>query len=57
MSLRMTANLVCDALNIALWRRGFPEGLIIHSDRGSQYCSAAYREIISKSKFKQSMSR
>ena len=57
MSSRMTADLVCDALNMALWRRGFPQGLIIHSDRGSQYCSAAYREIISGNKLKQSMSR
>lgn len=57
MSSRMTADLVCDALNMALWRRGFPQGLIIHSDRGSQYCSTAYREIISGNKLNQSMSR
>lgn len=57
MSSRMTADLVCDALNMALWRRGFPQGLIIHSDRGSQYCSTAYREIISANKLRQSMSR
>ncbi len=35
MSERMTATLVCDALMMALWRRGMPEGVIFHSDRGS----------------------
>lgn len=57
MSTRMTADLVCDALSMALWRRGFLKGVIIHSDRGSQYCSKAYREIIDKYQLKQSMSR
>jgi len=37
---RMTATLVCDALIMALWRRKMPIGVIVHSDRGSQYCSA-----------------
>lgn len=57
MSTRMTADLVCGALSMALWRRGFPEGVIVHSDRGSQYCSKAYREIIDKHQLKQSMNR
>jgi putative transposase len=46
MSERMTAHLVCDALQMALWRRGMPTGVIVHSDRGSQYCSAAYQALI-----------
>ncbi len=54
---RMTADLVCDALQMALWRRGFPEGVIAHSDRGSQYCSHAYRDLIEKHGLRQSMSR
>ncbi|WP_157940073.1 DDE-type integrase/transposase/recombinase, partial [Vibrio splendidus] len=37
MDTRMTASLVCDALSMALFRRGFPEQVITHSDRGSQY--------------------
>jgi len=41
MAARMTAALVCDALTMALWRRKRPEGVIVHSDRGSQYCSAS----------------
>jgi len=48
MSERMTAQLVCDALKMALWRRGMPRGVIVHSDRGSQYCSAAYQALIRK---------
>jgi putative transposase len=48
MSGRMTAQLVCDALQMALWRRRMPSGVIVHSDRGSQYCSAAYQMLIKK---------
>ena len=39
MSERMTARLVCDALQMALFRRKRPKNVIVHSDRGSQYCS------------------
>ncbi len=44
MDTRMTATLVCDALSMGLFRRGFPEEVIVHSDRGSQYCSKDYRD-------------
>ncbi|WP_221274594.1 IS3 family transposase [Thaumasiovibrio subtropicus] len=54
---RMTASLVGDALKMALFRRGLPEEVIVHSDRGSQYCSKSYREIIHSHNLKQSMSR
>jgi putative transposase len=46
MSERMTSTLVCDALRMALFRRGMPRGVILHSDRGSQYCSHEYQKII-----------
>jgi transposase InsO family protein len=46
MSERMTSTLVCDALIMALFRRGMPRGVILHSDRGSQYCSHEYQQII-----------
>ena len=46
MSERMTAQLTCDALRMVLWRRQKPTGVIVHSDRGSQYCSQAYQAII-----------
>lgn len=56
MSERMTADLVCDALSMALWRRRQPTGVIVHSDRGSQYCSAAYQRLIEKHALRCSMS-
>jgi len=48
MSERMTASLVCDALQMAMWRRKRPSGVIIHSDRGSQYCSHQYQQLLHK---------
>jgi transposase InsO family protein len=46
MSERMTADLVGDALKMALWRRRMPKGVILHSDRGSQYCSLKYQGLL-----------
>ncbi len=57
MSKRMTSTLVCDALQMAVWRRGKPKGVIVHSDRGSQYCSHAYLNMIEQYGLTQSMSR
>jgi transposase InsO family protein len=42
----MTESLVCDALEMALSRRNVPEGLIVHSDRGVQYRSHSYRQML-----------
>jgi putative transposase len=36
MSDRMKADLVCQALKLAYWKRKPPVGLIMHSDRGSR---------------------
>lgn len=49
MSDRMSATLTCDALRMALFRRHRPRGVIVHSDRGSQYCSREYRQLLSSS--------
>lgn len=57
MAPNMKSSLVCDALKMALFRRGFPKGVIVHSDRGSQYCSRAYRELLGDHQLKQNMSR
>jgi putative transposase len=57
MSERITANLVCDALQMAYWRRRPGAGLLLHSDRGSQYASDAYRKLIKQFRMTQSMSR
>ncbi len=46
MSSRMTAQLACDALQMALWRRKRPENVIVHTDRGGQYCSADYQALM-----------
>jgi putative transposase len=53
----MTRELVCDARMMALQRRGFPRGMIFHSDRGSQYCSSDYQKILNKYGLICSMSR
>jgi putative transposase len=57
MEARMTKDLVCSALTMALFRRKFPGGVIVHSDRGSQYCSDRYRKLIKNYKLIGSMSR
>jgi transposase InsO family protein len=46
MSAEMTAQLVTDALVMAIWRRGKPAALLHHSDRGSQYPPHARRHSI-----------
>ncbi len=53
----MTRELICDALMMALWRRGFPRGVLCHSDRGSQYCSEDYQKILKEYGLICSMSR
>ena len=57
MDKRMKKDLVCSALGMALLKRSFPEKVIVHSDRGSQYCSRKYREIVKNNKLIGSMSR
>lgn len=56
LSERMTADLAGNALTMALWRRKMPKGVIVHSDRGSQYCSRAYQSLIKKHELICSMS-
>jgi transposase InsO family protein len=57
LSNRMTRQLVSDALTMALWRRGFPKGVLVHSDRGSQYCSQEYQQLLNDHQLICSMSR
>ncbi|EMG4211594.1 IS3 family transposase [Salmonella enterica] len=56
MSSRMTAQLACDALQMALWRRKHPENVIVHTDRGGQYCSADYQSLLKRHNLRGSMS-
>ncbi|MCU7829573.1 MAG: DDE-type integrase/transposase/recombinase [Candidatus Thiodiazotropha sp. (ex Myrtea sp. 'scaly one' KF741663)] len=46
MSARMKAQLFCDALQMAIWRRQPKIGLINHSDRGSQFASKAFKRLL-----------
>jgi len=57
MSERMTSKLVIDALRMALWRRKMPSGVIVHSDRGSQYCSHDYQQLLANNGLICSMSK
>ena len=57
MSATMTAQLVTDALMMAIWRRGRPDALLHHSDRGSQYTSEAFQKLMADNGVTCSMSR
>ena len=57
MGSRMTADLVNDAMLMAIWKRKPAKGLIFHSDRGSQYASDDYRKILKTYGVVASMSR
>ncbi len=46
MGSRMKAALVCDALNRAIWQRKPSPGLIVHSDRGTQYTRYQYGNLL-----------
>lgn len=53
----MTKGLVCDALEMGIKRRNPGRGLLHHSDRGVQYASGAFREMLRKHGIVCSMSR
>lgn len=53
----LTQALVLAALRMAIANRQPPTGLLHHSDRGSQYCATAYRQLQAEHKMVTSMSR
>jgi putative transposase len=57
MSAAMTAELVTDALVMAIWRRGRPRALLHHSVRGSQYTSEAFQRLMAEHGVACSLSR
>ncbi len=57
LSNRMKKELVINALQMAIWRRKPEPNLVFHSDRGSQYCSKAFQQLLKKNQIKSSMSR
>ena len=54
---RIETSLVKDALRMATWRRRPESGLLFHTDRGSQYCSHAFQEMLRIYGMHSSMSR
>ena len=52
----MIADLAADALKMSLWNRKMPRDAIVHSDRGSQNCSALYQSLLSRYDLQCSMS-
>ena len=57
MSAWMTADLVIDALQMAGWRRRPGKGLLVHTDRGSQYASGRFQALLKNQGYLCSMSR
>jgi putative transposase len=57
MSSSMAAQLVTDALIMAIWRRGKPDSLLHHSDQGSQYTSEQFQRLMADHGITCSMSR
>jgi len=57
MSDSMHAKMVTDALLLALWRRGRPSQLLLHSDQGSQYTSEEFQSMLRAEGITCSMSR
>ena len=57
MSDTMAAQLVTDALMMAIWRRGKPDALLHHSDQGSPYASEQFQRLMADNGVTCSMSR
>jgi len=57
LSARADAELVIKALDMAFEQRGKPQGLLFHSDQGSQYGSRKFRQRLWRYRIVQSMSR
>ena len=57
MGSRMTKELVVDCFENVRRKRGSPKNVILHSDRGSQYCSNEYQKSLKNHNFICSMSR
>ena len=53
----MRAELICDALRMAIDNRRPAPGLIFHSDRGTQYTSAEFTDLLAEHRMTQSLSR
>ncbi|SUA67718.1 Integrase core domain [Oligella urethralis] len=56
-SSRIDRQLVNESLRMAMLQQGCPRDVLIHSDQGSQYCSADFRALTLTYGATQSMSR
>ena len=54
---RIDATLVGNTMRMAFEQRGSYDGLIFHSDRGSQYTALPFRELLKNHGVRQNMSR
>lgn len=54
-SARMKASLAVDALEMAVTHRGHPKGVVVHSDRGSQFRSKKFQSALKRHGLKGSM--
>jgi putative transposase len=54
---RLYREIVMEAFQQAVWRRKPGQGLIFHSDHGSQYASHEFRALVKQNKARSSMSR
>lgn len=57
MDSRMPTSLVNDSLTMAIWKRRPNAGLLVHSDRGSQYASDNFQQLLTQHGYQCSMSR
>jgi transposase InsO family protein len=57
MSHEMTTDVFLSSLEMALGRLGVKDNLLLHSDRGSQYCSGAFQAALARHEIRCSMSR
>ena len=55
-SASIDVQLVMDTLDSACLKRGYPKGVLFHSDRGTQYTAKAFRKAIDNAEFVQSFS-
>ncbi len=57
MDSQMKVSLVNDALTSAIWQRKPDKNLLLNTDRGSQYVSNSYRQLLTEYGIVQSVSR
>jgi putative transposase len=57
MSQLLDTSLVSAALRMAINQRQYSQNLVVHSDRGAQFASAAYRQLLGQHGLSASMSR